>query len=1228
MRSTFVDAQLDAALDRDGYVVVPFLSDDEVSDLRDHFDRLGPAPGDGRQACHSSFHSFDRDYKLAVDREVRRVFTPHLDRLFDRQRALPCNFLVKWPGANSGFGLHQDVALCDELSFRSVEVWVALEDIDETNGQLWMVPGSADWLPGYTRGINANEFPFRDVAKRIIARHSRPVSVKAGQAVVFRHATLHFSLPNRSGSPRLVAITDLIPEEALHLGYFGDGDGGIEEYALEADFWTDNSPFDLRQPDESARRRSLAVDARRLTDDDLDRLVAEGRAIDNELFPGGAINSARSWCHRCGATGFDANPLDRLIGNVTLLCPECDRFERLRSGSGVDALRAQMFAELADSGHSTIPLLDAPTRQHLRALLSTVELPVDGSFLTTANDLDSAEARRVDLEVQRVLAPRIEQIFGDVGLAYGGFLIKRGGHSAAVSFHQDLTYVDERHARAFVVWAPLSDQGNTGELLVVPHSHTWSTGIRAGGPPTDVLGEFTDALRAHAVDIPLGAGEAAVWDAALIHGTNSHDHAEDRLVVGVVVAPQGAELVHFQRDESSGDLRGYVVDDAFFTEQSIRCEPVGYAPRSAWTEAVAASDFAAALKRLATPVGGTDGVADVPDGPSAEAAPMSPSDGLTDDFPTSTATSRRVLADPLLDRQLADNGFTTTPVMSWSEAAGLRSLYFDLRPRHGEGFRSDLEVDDAEYRSIVREALSDLLDERLRALFDGFEPFMYSFLCKYPGDDSELYLHRDWMYVDERTGARTFAVWIALEDITSHNGQLRVLRGSHRIDSMLRGTNLIAPWLQHEAVIRERLVTVPAPTGQAIIFDNSLAHCSYPNYSDQPRVAIAIAMKPVGEPLVHFRRSGPFTADRYDVDERFFETITASGLMAAPPTDLAAAESVTVQAAALTADQLVERLNRVPGSRVDALRSTAIGLADAARSNASAAVASGTAQVARTSRRAAAATKRTATNLADRAREKRASFAPRRTPRQWLDELTDSVPTKVAMTVLAINEAVINRFGPEAPAVWDVDQFEWSARVEAAWPAVRREVDALLASDRQIPDIEDVTGGIPQGNVGPWKSFVLMHHGDWMEWNCERCPETTALVRSIPGLTMAGFSVLEPGTYITEHRGPNKGALRYQLGVKVPGREGDCRIRVGDEMIHWRDGEGVAFDFTVPHEAWNDTEEIRVLLMLEFLTPLPAYLAIPNSFAQHAMGWFPTTRAMKRRLKALEPSLAREQVPA
>jgi hypothetical protein len=328
MRATLADADLQAAFDEDGYVSFPLLDESEVAGLRDEFTRLGAAPGDPKLACQSSFHSNDIDYKIHVDAAVMSVLRPHVDRMFERQRALPSNFISKWPSGMSGFGLHQDLSLVDESQHRSAELWVALDDTNALNGQLWMVPGSHRWLPGNIRGINGFGFAFRDVTRRILDRHSRPVPVPAGHAVLFDHATLHFSLPNRTDTLRLVAITDLIPEEAEHLHYFGDGDGNIDVYRIDDSFWTDNNPFTLWRPPPSSQRIGR-VDAApmHLTDEDLDALVAGGLAIESTESPRGAPNAAKAWCHRCGRTDLDDDPPDRWIGNVTLLCPSCREAE-------------------------------------------------------------------------------------------------------------------------------------------------------------------------------------------------------------------------------------------------------------------------------------------------------------------------------------------------------------------------------------------------------------------------------------------------------------------------------------------------------------------------------------------------------------------------------------------------------------------------------------------------------------------------------------------------------------------------------------------------------------------------------------------------------------------------------------------------------------------------------------------------------------------------------------
>jgi len=906
VRSTFRDPSLQADLERDGFAVLPFLDADEVAHLRRTFEELGRAPGDPEMACHSSFHSYDRDYKVAVDRAVREVFDPHLEEHFDRQRALPCNFIAKWPGGMGGFGLHQDLSLVDERRHRSVEVWVALDDVGGDNGVLWMVPGSHQWLPANVRGIHAFGFPYVEVARRIIDRHAVPVPVPAGHAVVFAHATLHFSPPNRSDRPRLVAITDLIPQEAEHLHYFGDGHGGVEAYVIGDHFWTDNSPFTLvRPPAETGGVHPVDHGSYPpVTDEDLDRWVAEGRAIESGAGPKGALNPGRAWCHRCGRTDLDVPAPNRWIGNVTLLCPDCRIAEAGRAGSaarvGLEGGLAAT-AELTERGWVTVPLLGADQLRALEAVFAEAGVDESLDFTATCNDPPRPVARHVDLALKELVAPMVADLLADHEPFLAAFVTKGGATSAAMALHQDLTYVDEREHRSVMVWIPLVDvDERSGALTVVDGSHRWSDHLRAGGHGPLATVPLQEALAPLAHAVPMRAGEAIVFDHALIHGSAPNDAPRTRAAVAVAFAPTAARLVHFHRDDE-GPVAGFEIDESFFCTNEFRARPAGPPTVEPWAPVLEAADLQAAL------VG--RGIAPVPVRPAA-----TPVAGPRDLLP---APPGGVLRDPELDDALARDGFTTFPLLDPATTAALRDRYRELHPATGSTFEPDLENPDVEYRRQVSLLLGEALDDRVRERFVDHVPFLRNYLCKWPGPDSGLYLHRDWTYVDEREGHRTFVVWIALTDVLGHNGQLRVLPRSHRLDAMVRGTDLGPAWLAHQELIDEHLVSVPVPEGHAVVMDNGVLHSSYPNHTDEPRLVAAVGMRPRSAGLVYWRRLDATTALRYDVDDEFFLTETPSGLAARPPAR-PVREAVTVGDAALdaaTLRALVDRSVRAELSR-------------------------------------------------------------------------------------------------------------------------------------------------------------------------------------------------------------------------------------------------------------------------------------------------------------------------
>ena len=165
--------------------------------------------------------------------------------------------------------------------------------------------------------------------------------------------------------------------------------------------------------------------------------------------------------------------------------------------------------------------------------------------------------------------------------------------------------------------------------------------------------------------------------------------------------------------------------------------------------------------------------------------------------------------------------------------------------------------------------------------------------------------------------------------------------------------------------------------------------------------------------------------------------------------------------------------------------------------------------------------------------------------------------------------------------------FDWIPRLEADWTVIREELDEVLSYRDALPNFQDISVDQMQlTNDDGWKTYFFFGYGFRADANCERCPRTTALLETIPGLTTAFFSILSPHKRIPPHRGPWRGVLRYHLALKVPEPISAAGIRVGDVTAHWEEGRSLLFDDGYDHEAWNDTAGVRVVLFADVIRPL------------------------------------------
>ncbi len=143
-----------------------------------------------------------------------------------------------------------------------------------------------------------------------------------------------------------------------------------------------------------------------------------------------------------------------------------------------------------------------------------------------------------------------------------------------------------------------------------------------------------------------------------------------------------------------------------------------------------------------------------------------------------------------------------------------------------------------------------------------------------------------------------------------------------------------------------------------------------------------------------------------------------------------------------------------------------------------------------------------------------------------------------------------------------------------------------------------------------WKRFYFKWYGPWFPSAVDRCPKTIALLSQVPGLNAAMLTQLSPGTDLRRHRDPFAGSLRYHLGLATPNSP-KCRILVDGQEYYWKDGEHILFDETYIHEAYNDTDQNRIILFCDMARPLHTpVMRLVNRVVSHVLGRATATENM------------------
>jgi len=178
---------------------------------------------------------------------------------------------------------------------------------------------------------------------------------------------------------------------------------------------------------------------------------------------------------------------------------------------------------------------------------------------------------------------------------------------------------------------------------------------------------------------------------------------------------------------------------------------------------------------------------------------------------------------------------------------------------------------------------------------------------------------------------------------------------------------------------------------------------------------------------------------------------------------------------------------------------------------------------------------------------------------------------------------------------YDRELFPWLQSLEAASGAIREELLAVMSGDDAgIEPYIAFVEGLPLrqwrelNHSRRWSAYFLWNQGKRAEAHLARCPRTAAALAAVPQVDIAAraptafFSILDAHTHIPPHTGITNTRLTVHLPLIVPP---GCRFRVGGETREWRVGEAWVFDDTIEHEAWNDSDVPRAILIFDVWHP-------------------------------------------
>lgn len=229
---------LDKELLAKGYVVVPFLTEEEVKQLVDFYYENHPKQNEG---MYATAHVPDVNFRMKMNEFIKTIFARAIQQTFVNCTPLGGSFIAKGKGGHGALHPHQDWNIVDEDQFRSFNIWVPLVDLNEENGAIKILPQSHAWLKTYRSANISSAF---ETVNDVLWQTMVILFMKKGEALIYDHRLLHASGENKTAELRLAAVYGIIPEQSSMRYYHKADENTVEVFESNPEFFLYGNIFE------------------------------------------------------------------------------------------------------------------------------------------------------------------------------------------------------------------------------------------------------------------------------------------------------------------------------------------------------------------------------------------------------------------------------------------------------------------------------------------------------------------------------------------------------------------------------------------------------------------------------------------------------------------------------------------------------------------------------------------------------------------------------------------------------------------------------------------------------------------------------------------------------------------------------------------------------------------------------------------------------------------------